>query len=93
MSTTWRASAVVVLLTVMPGVTWAQARVRPEKIVKSGDVVSTRAVVAGVEATGSAIAQQSGALGDVIRVINKDSRRSFKARVTAPGQVEVVNEK
>ncbi|MBI4475685.1 MAG: flagella basal body P-ring formation protein FlgA [Acidobacteria bacterium] len=92
MSTTWRGS--VALFALMSCVlVSAQPRVRPARVVRSGEVVVTRAVIGGVEATGSALAQQSGALGDVIRVINRESRRSFKGRIVAPGQVEVLNER
>lgn len=62
--------------------------VRP--MVQSGDIVAVRAAADGVTVEGQAVAQQSGGEGDVIRVVNRDSRRALKARVVAPGKVEVV---
>lgn len=68
--------------------TASAVQVRPT--VASGDVVSVRVSVAGVSVQGQAVAQQSGSEGDVIRVLNRESRRALKARVVGPGQVEVV---
>jgi flagella basal body P-ring formation protein FlgA len=62
--------------------------VRPA--VSSGDVVAVRASVDGVTVQGQAVAQQSGSEGDIIRVLNRESRRALRARVTGPGRVEVV---
>jgi flagella basal body P-ring formation protein FlgA len=58
--------------------------------VQSGDVVAVRAAVDGVTVQGRAVAQQSGSEGDVIRVVNRESRRALKVRVVGPGRVEVV---
>jgi flagella basal body P-ring formation protein FlgA len=59
-------------------------------MVQSGDVVAVRSAGEGVSVEGQAVAQQSGSEGDVIRAVNKDSRRALKVRVVAPGRVEVV---
>jgi len=58
--------------------------------VQSGDVVSVRVAGEGVTAQTQGVATQSGGPGQTIRVVNPSSRRSVKARVVAPGQVEVV---
>jgi flagella basal body P-ring formation protein FlgA len=58
--------------------------------VRSGDVVAVRAAVDGVTVLGQAVAQQSGSEGDVIRVVNRASRRSLKARIVGAGRVEVI---
>lgn len=58
--------------------------------VQSGDAVAVRAGIDGVTAETAGVAEQSGGMGDVIRVVNPSSRRSLKARVVAPGKVEVV---
>lgn len=58
--------------------------------VQSGDEVLVRAMVDGVLAEGRGVAEQSGHSGDLIRVVNRDSRRAFKARVIGRGEVEVV---
>jgi flagella basal body P-ring formation protein FlgA len=69
-------------------VTSIAVSVRPA--VSSGDVVTMRVSADGVTVHGQAVAQQSGSEGDVIRVINRESRRALRARVTGPGRVEVV---
>lgn len=69
-------------------VTPIAVQVRPA--VQSGDVVAIQAAVEGVTVFGQAIAQQTGSEGDVIRVVNRESRRALKARVIGPGKVEVV---
>lgn len=62
--------------------------VRP--MVRSGDVVAVRAALEGVTVQTRGVATQSGAAGETIRVVNPESRRSLKARVVAPGRVEVI---
>jgi flagella basal body P-ring formation protein FlgA len=69
-------------------VTAVTVQVRPA--VQSGDVVAVRAAIDGVTVQGQAVAQQTGSEGDVIRVVNRESRRPLKARVIGPGKVEVV---
>jgi len=69
-------------------ITVTAVQVRPA--VSSGDVVAVRAMVSGVTVEGQAVAQQSGAEGDIIRVVNRESRRPLKARVVGPRQVEVL---
>jgi flagella basal body P-ring formation protein FlgA len=69
-------------------VTAIAVQVRPA--VQSGDVVAVRAAIEGVTVQGQAVAQQSGNEGDIIRVVNRESRRALKARVIGPGKVEVV---
>jgi flagella basal body P-ring formation protein FlgA len=59
--------------------------------VRSGDAVVVRVVAGAVEARGTAKAQQSGRVGDVIRVVNADSRRGLRARIVGRGEVEVVH--
>jgi len=66
--------------------------VRLAPAVRSGDIVATRIAVDGVEAVGTATALQSGAVGDVIRLVNAESRRQIKGRITRKGSVEVQHE-
>jgi flagella basal body P-ring formation protein FlgA len=66
--------------------------VRMPPAVRSGDVVSTRVVVEGVVAVGVATALQSGNVGEVIRLVNPESRRQLRGRVTGKSAVEVQNE-
>jgi flagella basal body P-ring formation protein FlgA len=71
-------------------VTTRMVRVAPA--VRSGEVVATRIVVGGVEAAGTATALQSGQVGDVIRLVNAESRRQLRGRITGKGSVEVQHE-
>jgi flagella basal body P-ring formation protein FlgA len=66
--------------------------VRVALAVRSGDVVTTRVVVDGVEAVGVATALQSGSVGDIIRLVNADSRRQLRGRITGKAAVEVQHE-
>lgn len=63
------------------------------QLVKSGDEVQTIVRIGALEARGAAIASQGGALGDEIRVVNAESKRALKARVTGEGEVEVIHER
>jgi flagella basal body P-ring formation protein FlgA len=60
--------------------------------VQSGQDVRAIARVAGVEAVATLVAAANGTEGDVIRVVNRDSRRALKARVVAPGVVEILHD-
>jgi flagella basal body P-ring formation protein FlgA len=66
--------------------------VRISPAVRSGDVVTTHVVVDGVEAIGAATALQSGSVGDVIRLVNAQSRRQLRGRITGKATVEVQHE-
>jgi flagella basal body P-ring formation protein FlgA len=66
------------------------ARIPPA--VRSGDRVVVQSTVGRVQVTGVATAQQSGEVGDVIRLLNPESRHTLRARVTGRGAVEVINE-
>jgi flagellar basal body P-ring formation protein FlgA len=63
------------------------------QLVKSGDEVQTIVRIGALEARGSAVAAQGGALGDQIRVVNVESKRALKARVTGDGEVEVIHDR
>jgi flagella basal body P-ring formation protein FlgA len=67
------------------------AFLRSQPLVRSGEVVRTRAQFGLVEVVGKAIAQQSGGRDDRIRLINPTSRRAFTGRVTGAGEVEVIH--
>ena len=57
---------------------------------RSGDTVSLAVNRDGVTAQTQGVATQGGQVGQTIRVVNAASRRSVRARVVAPGKVEVV---
>jgi len=61
-----------------------------QPLVRSGDTVSTRFVSREIDVRGQGIAAQSGARGDVIRIVNPSSRRAFKGRITGQKEVEVI---
>jgi len=60
-------------------------------LVRAGDMVRARFRQGDVELTGSAVAVENGRRNDVIRVVNQESHRAFRARVVGNGEVEVVN--
>ncbi|MGH9308265.1 MAG: flagellar basal body P-ring formation chaperone FlgA [Vicinamibacterales bacterium] len=59
-------------------------------LVKSGDAVRVVVRVGAVEAEGRGVASGSGYIGDIVTVVNSGSRRPLKARITGPGQVEII---
>jgi flagella basal body P-ring formation protein FlgA len=58
--------------------------------VKSGDKVIVRVTVGRVEVTGTAIASGTGNDGDVIHILQPNTRRPVKARILGAGSVEVI---
>lgn len=61
--------------------------------VRAGDRVRIIVHQGAVEATVTAVAEQTAGIDQIIRVLNPTSRRALRARVVAAGQVEVVNER
>ena len=66
--------------------------VRTIPAVRSGDFVRATADVGRVLVTATLVAAENGNRGDVIRVVNRDSRRELRARIVANGTVEVVHD-
>lgn len=66
------------------------ALVEPPLAVRSGDTVTMRVALGAIEVTARVVAQQNGSPGDVIRVVNRASRKTLKGRVVGPGTVEVI---
>jgi flagella basal body P-ring formation protein FlgA len=62
-----------------------------EPAVRSGDPVRVFVRVAGVEVSATAVAMQTGAKHDVILVANPESRQTLRGKITANGEVEVLN--
>lgn len=60
-------------------------------VVRAGDRVRATVRGMGIEATVVAVAEQNGMPGQMIRVVNPDSRRAVRARVVAKGEVEVLD--
>lgn len=69
------------------------AVIRVAPLVESGQVVVAVAIVGSVGVEGRAIAAQHGGLGEIVRLVNPESRRSLRGRVIGPGRVEVLHEK
>lgn len=78
------------LRSVEAGLVLSASSVALRRLVQSGDVVVVRVVADGLVVEGSAVATQHGSAGDTIRVVNPDTRRAMKARVTGRGEVEVI---
>jgi len=60
------------------------------KVVKRGDEVVLAAMLGNTQITTEATALTDGKIGDQIRVKNNSSTRIVKARIIAPGRVEVI---
>jgi flagella basal body P-ring formation protein FlgA len=61
-------------------------------MVKSGDAVQTIVRLGSLEARGTAIATQTGTLGEEIGLVNVNSRRTLRGRVIGEREVEVMHE-
>lgn len=61
--------------------------------IEAGDRVTVVASVGAVEVTATFVASDRGAPGDVIRVVNPETRRVVRGRVVRKGLVEVIYEK
>ncbi|SLN77133.1 flagellar basal body P-ring formation chaperone FlgA [Oceanibacterium hippocampi] len=59
------------------------------KLVTKGELVSIRLRSGSLSLTASGIAQESGAAGDIIRVVNQQSRKTIQATVEGPRIVTV----
>jgi flagella basal body P-ring formation protein FlgA len=66
-------------------------RVVAAPAVKSGQQVALTARIGDVEVRTIGVATTNGFTGDVIRVVNPESRRTVVGRVVAPGEVEVMH--
>lgn len=66
------------------------ALVRLPPLVESGQLVTTVARLGRVRVQGKAVAAQRGVLGQIIRLVNPDTRRTLRGRVVAAGRVEVL---
>ena len=69
----------------------ARADIATQPLVRAGDIVRTHARVGSVVIVGDMVAAESGGLDTVIRVINRETKKVVRARVSARGEVEVVN--
>jgi flagella basal body P-ring formation protein FlgA len=79
------------LCAIVSGAVLTGTVVAPAPLVRTGDEVRTRVRVGTMEAVGLTVAQQAGHLGDVIRVVNRSSRRALRGRVVGPREIEVIH--
>lgn len=75
---------------IAPGEVLTNAVLDVPPLVRAGETVTVTARVGVVEVTGEATASSSGHRGEIIRVTPKPGARALKARIIAPGSVEVV---
>ncbi len=59
------------------------------RLVRRGEIVKVEVINGGARLETEGIADTSGALGDVISVLNPESKRRFRGRVEAEGRVSV----
>lgn len=76
---------------VADGAVITRAVVEIPALVRSGGAVVTVARVDGIEVRGQAVAAQDGGLGDLVIVVNPDSRKRLRGRVVAESLVEVIH--
>ncbi|NOT24505.1 MAG: flagellar basal body P-ring formation protein FlgA [Acidobacteria bacterium] len=69
----------------------SRSDVVPEPAIKSGESVRAVVRIGGVEVSATAIALQSGARNEVIRLTNPGSRKTLLGRVVRRGEVEVID--
>jgi flagella basal body P-ring formation protein FlgA len=67
------------------------ADIAAEPLVRAGDTVRAHARIGTVDITASLIAAESGVRGETIRVINRETRRTLRARVVGNAEVEVMD--
>jgi flagella basal body P-ring formation protein FlgA len=66
------------------------ALVRLAPLVRSGDEIDVTVRIGGVKVTGTGRASGSGRVGDLIRVMQPNTKQTLTGRITGPGAVEVV---
>jgi flagella basal body P-ring formation protein FlgA len=67
------------------------AMVNAPPVIKAGDKVIARAISGKVYVQAVVVAAQPGAVGDVIRCVNPDTRKAMAARIIGPGVAEVIH--
>lgn len=83
------AGAMRVLRTMKAGQGVCASWLAPKPPVMRGELVTVRSVAGPVTVIAKGIAQQDGAVGQVLRIRNPTSRQSFAAAVTGNGEVTV----
>jgi len=73
------------------GAVLTSSSIAPMALVRTGAEVVTVALVEGVEVRGRAVAAQSGHRGEIVIVVNPDSRKRLRGRVVGDALVEVLH--
>jgi flagella basal body P-ring formation protein FlgA len=63
-----------------------------QPIVRAGDDVLVNAKGSDFQVTAAMVAVESGSTGAVIRVVNRESRRTLRARIVSKGVVDVIHD-
>lgn len=74
---------------IYPNTVLQSSMISSPPLVKRGDIVKIVANAGPMTITATGMVKQQGCKGEVVRVLNTDSRRIIMARVTGPGAVEV----
>jgi flagella basal body P-ring formation protein FlgA len=88
------AAALVGAKTLRPieiGVPIQSSFVAMKRIVEPGDKVTVVAAAGAIEVTATLVAADGGHVGDVIRVVNPETKRYLRGRILRAGIVEVVH--
>lgn len=62
-------------------------------VVQMGEPVTAIARIGDLEVAARFVAEDNGRIGDLIRIINPDTKRTLRARIIKAGTVEVFNER
>lgn len=73
------------------GDTVLESFVAGRRVIERGDDVTVVAAAGAIEVTAAMVASDGGQPGDVIRVMNPDTKRFLRARIVKAGVVEVVD--
>lgn len=74
---------------IYPNTVLQSSMISSPPLVNRGDVVRIVAISGSMTITATGMAKQKGSKGEMVRVVNTDSKRIVTARVTGPGAVEV----
>jgi flagella basal body P-ring formation protein FlgA len=75
---------------IAPGEILTTALVRLPYAVRAGDQIKVVFRHGGIEARGAGTAVNSGAVGDIVRVLAPGRRQPLRARIVAPAVVEIL---
>jgi flagella basal body P-ring formation protein FlgA len=74
---------------IRPGTVLTASMFRLPNVIKAGDMVNIVYTNGDLTIVYQGQARTAGAIGQLVRVMNMESKREFTARVTGPNQVEI----